>query len=94
MQMGARGLALVADPGDMLAGLDCVAGLDPEVVRWHVPVDGGEHAVPTVSLVVNDDPVAESRSGARFGDHAVGEGVDGSVHGCCVIDAPVVGAIG
>lgn len=69
MQVRAGGIAAVADGGDLIAGLDLLAGLHEALVDMTEDADG--------AVVLPDpDPLAEAGCGAGFDDGAIGDGVD------------------
>ncbi len=88
VQVRAGGVALVADPGDLLAGADEHALRYEQVRRAHVPVDGVD---VEGGLVVEDDPVPEAGGRAGADDHPVLDGVDRLALGCGEVDAVVIG---
>src|SRR5690606_20407007 len=68
VQVRSGGPALVADGGDLLAGVDTLTRRD--LVGAHVTVDGGG------AVVVEDaDPLAEAGSRSGVEDRAVGRGL-------------------
>ena len=75
VQVGAGGLAVVADLTDVLSCGNGVAHLHGHSVVPHMAVDG--RVGLTVDGVVDDDPVAEPARGAGGGHHAWGHRVHG-----------------